>query len=239
MNRLSSSPLPSNSIATEKCSSNSPKGKSYASSNGPSPIKCEKNSTNVLSNQTHQSSLDANATTATANSTSTTKPTTASSLSSCSNSPSSVRLNQNYDPHQVDSVLSSKSCDLMKNVKKFTTETNDSVSGNATSDTIFSTSRNDDTNNTERNQREADLDTLDDGDNKPLLEKPNSSTVANGKITITNGKRVNGKYGIRGTNNLDNVDKIDDCHDDDGDDDDDDDAGNNESETLINTSENA
>lgn len=200
----------------------SPKGKSY-SSNGPSPIKCDLNSI-AQKSQNHQSPLA---------DTKDTKPVgnivnrNQSPLSSCSNSPSSVRINQNYKPNNVEtqspitSSVSSKIDKTKANDRNDGDESEHLILGNANNDTVFSPSRIEYDQFTDyRQNREADLDNADDADSKPLLESSNT----NGTGIVGNsggaGKRNTGKYTDHiANNNLDD--------------------DNNETETLINNGESA
>lgn len=166
--------------------SSSPKGKSFPLS-GPSPAKCESASNAPPQSQTHQSPLadtgDTHAGLAAATSTA---KAAASPLSSCSNSPSSVRINQNYNPNSGAAPPASHA---PKAVPPNDNECeNDLILGNANRDAVFGHGA-DDRAADGRAHREADLDSADDADSRPLLE----STNANGVVAA--GKRANGKYG--------------------------------------------
>lgn len=129
-----------------------------------------------------------------------------SPLSSCSNSPNSVKINQNYDPNKLEnqSIPSSSTQQPLPPSSSLPPATTHNLNHN--NSRVYVNENNgiaDDS-----NKIAADLDNLEDADSKPLLANSNCGPSIN--------KRANGKYGI---GDLDT-----------------DDIGNHENETLINSS---
>lgn len=122
----------------------------------------------------------------------------ATPLTSCSNSPSSVRINQSYDPNKSDNQTpkSPQTSDLGN--KLCNTDVTEVV--------VSDLSESQDTSN-----RDVDLDSSEDADRKPLLEKCDASPILVNNNNI-HGRSNNDPNAIKNGVNSENVTLIDNCN---------------------------